>query len=300
MPFLRFTRDTRGYENTYLMHAFRIRGRSQPRVLYWFRTPPGVRVGRSPLDEDAIRTIEESNPELKFDWKRILQARPEPSTVESRHRAEGPRRRQRPSTRAQRAPNPVEQRPRGSGPARPPFDPGSGRPERRRGGQRPPVQPMAARSEAPPVAPLEPSEPVDVMPAEEAVEEQLLHTVAAEEEPGVSRESEPESDLEAEPVPRPTHALDPESHARLRARYAEILARVAERTSDPARQEELRAKAERLDPDSWVTADEVRQGLEHYEQVYDEVRRVLGRRRRRRRGRRRPAPPGTEGPPGGG
>jgi hypothetical protein len=269
MPFLRFTRDTRGYENTYLMHAFRIRGRSQPRVLYWFRTPPGVRVGRSPLDEDAIRTIEESNPELKFDWKRILQARPEQTVVEPRRRAEGPR------------PRP---RQRGAGP---PVDPGSGRPEPRRGEarpQRPLAQPVAAPLETPAA---ELPEPIEVSPVEEVVEEQLLEAESAEE---AEQESEAESEPEPEPVPRPSRTLDPESHARLRARYAEILARISERTSDPARQDELRAQADRLDPDAWVTADEVRQGLEHYEQVYAEIRRVLGRRRRRRRGHKRSSP----------
>lgn len=264
MPYLRFTRDNRGYENTYLMHAFRIRGRAQPRVLYWFRTPPGVRVGRSPLDEDAIRTIEESNPDLKFDWKRILQSRPEQPIVEPRRRTEGPRRRQ---------------RQRGAGP---PVGPGSGRPQPRRGAarpQRPPSQrvaPSLERQVAAPPAPVEPS-PIEEA---EAVEEQLL---------------ESETAAEAEHVL--AHGLDSESRARLRARYAEILARVSERTSDPVRQEELRAKAERLDPDAWVTAAEVRQGLEHYEQVYAEIRRALGRRRRRRRGRRRPGSPGSEGPP---
>jgi len=67
----------------------------------------------------------------------------------------------------------------------------------------------------------------------------------------------------------------------------------------PARQEELRAKADRLDPDAWVTAEEVREGLEHYEQVYSELRRALGRRRRRRRGRRRAKPPNSAPPAAG-
>ena len=65
MPFLRFTRDKRGYETTSLVHAVRHGGRSRQRILYWFRTPPGVKVGRPALDEDAIRWIEEHNPDLK-------------------------------------------------------------------------------------------------------------------------------------------------------------------------------------------------------------------------------------------
>ena len=71
MPFLRFTRDRRGYENTFLLHA--VASRRAPRVLYWYRSAPGVRVGRPALDEDAIRTIEEQHPEVEFDWPQILE-----------------------------------------------------------------------------------------------------------------------------------------------------------------------------------------------------------------------------------
>lgn len=70
MPFLRLTRDRRGFENTFLMHADRPGDR--PRLLYWYRTAPGIVLGRSPLDEDAIRTIEEQHPDIEFDWPAIL------------------------------------------------------------------------------------------------------------------------------------------------------------------------------------------------------------------------------------
>ena len=78
MPFLRFSRDRRGYESTYLCHTFRRGGTSQLRVLYWFRSPPDVKVGRLALDPGAIRAIEESNPDLKFDWSKILKVTPPP------------------------------------------------------------------------------------------------------------------------------------------------------------------------------------------------------------------------------
>ena len=42
-------------------------------MLYWYRSAPGVRVGRAALDEDAIRTIEEQHPEVEFDWPQILE-----------------------------------------------------------------------------------------------------------------------------------------------------------------------------------------------------------------------------------
>jgi hypothetical protein len=72
VPFLRLTRDQRGYENTFLLHVNRPGER--PRILYWYRSAPGVRVGRPALDEDAIRTIEEQHPEIEFDWPQILEA----------------------------------------------------------------------------------------------------------------------------------------------------------------------------------------------------------------------------------
>lgn len=70
MPFLRLTRDRRGIENTFLLHADHAGER--PRVLYWYRTAPGIVLGRPPLDEEAIRTIEDSHPDIDFDWPAIL------------------------------------------------------------------------------------------------------------------------------------------------------------------------------------------------------------------------------------
>jgi hypothetical protein len=70
VPFLRLTRDRRGFENTFLLHADH--PGSKPRLLYWYRTAPGIVLGRPALDEDAIRTIEESHPDIEFDWPAIL------------------------------------------------------------------------------------------------------------------------------------------------------------------------------------------------------------------------------------
>src|SRR5262245_28625642 len=54
------------------MHASGRRGKpSKPRILYWFRTPPGVKVGREPFDEIVRRTIEAQNPGVAFDWKKL-------------------------------------------------------------------------------------------------------------------------------------------------------------------------------------------------------------------------------------
>ncbi len=71
MPFLRVIRDKRGYETTYLMHWFRDGNRQRSRILYAFRTPGGVRVGRDPLEPEILREIESRHPEIAFEWKII-------------------------------------------------------------------------------------------------------------------------------------------------------------------------------------------------------------------------------------
>ena len=71
MPFLRVIRDKRGYETTYLMHWFRDGNRQRTRILYAFRTPGGVRVGRDPLEPAVLREIEAQHPDIAFEWKVI-------------------------------------------------------------------------------------------------------------------------------------------------------------------------------------------------------------------------------------
>jgi len=73
MAFLRFTRDSRGYENFYLVEATtNRRGKTRSRVLYWFRTPPHVKVGRDPFDPGVREVDEQQNPDVEFDWRKIL------------------------------------------------------------------------------------------------------------------------------------------------------------------------------------------------------------------------------------
>lgn len=84
MPFLRVLRDKRGYETTYLMHWFRDGSRQRSKILYVFRTPPGVKVGRDPIDSAIIREIEAQHPDIEFDWRalrenqQVLDTSPEP------------------------------------------------------------------------------------------------------------------------------------------------------------------------------------------------------------------------------
>ena len=96
--------------------------------------------------------------------------------------------------------------------------------------------------------------------------------------------------------------VSPDNVARLRGRYAELMARIAERVSDAARADALRLEAESLNPDAWVTADEVRAGVAAFERQEQHLRNLLGGRRRSRRGgarhRRRQTRGGGEGPAG--
>ena len=74
MPFLRFSRDKRGVESFALVHtATNRRGKSRPRVLYWFRTPPDIKVGRQPFDPAVRRALEVQNPDIAFDWRAIVE-----------------------------------------------------------------------------------------------------------------------------------------------------------------------------------------------------------------------------------
>jgi hypothetical protein len=69
VPFLRVIRDKRGYETTYLMHWYREGNRQHSRILYVFRSPGGVRVGRDALEPEILRQIEAHHPGIAFDWK---------------------------------------------------------------------------------------------------------------------------------------------------------------------------------------------------------------------------------------
>lgn len=95
MPFLRVIRDKRGYETTYLMHLYREGHRQRSRILYVFRSPGGVRVGRGALEPDVLREIEAQYPEIAFDWKDVrehqqhIEMSPEPRRRRPSKREEG-------------------------------------------------------------------------------------------------------------------------------------------------------------------------------------------------------------------
>ena len=59
-------------------------GVPRPRPATWFRTPPGIRVGREPFDEPARRQIEAQSPGISFDWNAIAST-PMPPVPEVEH-----------------------------------------------------------------------------------------------------------------------------------------------------------------------------------------------------------------------
>lgn len=247
MPYLRFSRTRQGYEHTYVLHTFRSEGRSRPRLLYWFRTPPGVRVGRRPLDEEAIRAIEEGNPNLTFDWSRMLKVRPAP--------------RPEPAARGARS------RPAGRG---------------RRGGRTGKDVPAVAApggTAASAAPPIEPAASADQADREEA-------TGAWAEDPPAAEDLDAPDRAEPWRHPVVTLMGD-EMLERLRARYAEMLVRIGEKRLDPAARAAIRAQVEALNPDGWRTVEAAVHGIERFEAEADAVRRLLGRRPpRAQRGRR--------------
>jgi hypothetical protein len=96
VPFLRVIRDKRGYETTYLMHWCRDGARQRSRILYVFRTPGGIRVGREALEADILKQIEAQHPDIEFDWtavfqnQQIIETSPELRRPRKRSSAEAP------------------------------------------------------------------------------------------------------------------------------------------------------------------------------------------------------------------
>ena len=76
------------------MDWYREGARQRSRILYVFRTPGGVRVGRAPLEPEVLRHIQAHHPEIAFDWKAVLETRqvidaaPEPRRPQARRRLE--------------------------------------------------------------------------------------------------------------------------------------------------------------------------------------------------------------------
>ena len=113
MPFLRVIRDKRGYETTYLMHLYRDGQRQRSKILYVFRTPGGVRVGRDPLEPDVLRQIEAQYPDIVFNWalvresQQLIETAAEPRRRRPRREEETPVAASPPSVPAPASPAPA-------------------------------------------------------------------------------------------------------------------------------------------------------------------------------------------------
>lgn len=285
-----------------------------------------MRVGRAPIDETAIRLLEQHNPDVQFDWTRILKAPPaaEPGRRDARDSRDRDQRGRR-EPRAARgrsggtsSSSPGAQSPPRRNPA-PASIPEQGAPDEF-AAERAEAAEYAARAEAAELAAerarwAQPAAGYAGAPADHA-EQALGAEAAAAATAAVGPVTDPveqemmrsgvpdrppscETGVEHEEVIEPFSArpedvgsasyqrLGAEGLVRLRARYAEVMARIAERPLEDEAREELKQRAERLNPDAWVTADEVTAALEQYEVVFDGLRGVVGRHpSRRRRGRR--------------
>src|SRR5688572_32353684 len=56
------------------MHLYREGTRQRSKILYVFRTPGGVRVGRDPLEPDVLRLLEAQYPDIAFNWPAVRES----------------------------------------------------------------------------------------------------------------------------------------------------------------------------------------------------------------------------------
>jgi len=191
-----------------------------------------------PLDEDAIRTIEEQHPDIEFDWPAILAL----SEVMTPEDEVSPRPQQR-EPREQRR----ERRPkRESDPA--------GEPSRQ---PRRDADAAAAREDSDALRPDDASASSDV--------------------PDLEPEAAPDSVFEAPSSSHNSCLVDQlagrEIASRLRGRYAEITMRI--RGADAATRESLMTLAGAMDPDTWDTPEAVLQGVSAADGLFEKLRAAL-------------------------
>jgi hypothetical protein len=133
VPSVKVSRDRRGHHYVSLVQPSTRYG-SPGRILYWFRSPAGLKVGREPFDAEVRRELAGRYPALGFDWA-LLADIPIPPPDE-------PWREQRRAERSARA-RAVERAPQA-----PPdsTDPGDGDPADEQAIPGAPEQPLASAS----------------------------------------------------------------------------------------------------------------------------------------------------------
>jgi hypothetical protein len=257
VPFIRVIRDKRGYETTYLMHWYREGARQRSRILYVFRSPGGVRVGRESLEPEILRDIEANYPDIAFDWKAVLDNK---QIVETAPEIRRPRKRRRSEEEAE----PGAPKPHPSTSAR-----GASSGLEGHSGEGGPT-PDSVESGP------KPHPPTSARGSLSGVE-------------GQSSESGPKPHGGEGGPPRPLipsamQGATPDEQTAFLARWYPIVRdRIPQRTADPARREALLALAERMNPAAWTDADQIVAGLQQAGEALERLSRVFARRRRRPR-----------------
>jgi len=259
VPYLRFSRDKRGYENTYVLHAGGVGGKTRPRMLYWFRTPPNVKVGRLPLDEEAIRAVEAQNPDVTFDWKKMLKVR---STAKV---------------------NSGSSTGRGGATKRPRRSPATGP------GDRQTRKAVGTDSMKTPASINTPNslKALNSLPSTEEPppDPQLLEAEAHLDSAAVLGDGETQVGAESHDEHPVVTLMGHETLVRLRARYAEIQARISEKPDETVDfdRDAFRTRAEALNPDRWTTIEFALTSIERFESDVEAIKAQLGRRPARSR-----------------
>jgi hypothetical protein len=267
VPFLRVIRDKRGYETTYLMHWYREGTRQRSRILYVFRSPGGVRVGRESLEPEILRDIEANYPDIAFDWKAVLDNK---QIVETAPEMRRPRKRRR--SEEEGSAEPGSPKPHPSASARASLSGVEGHSDE--GGRRshPSTSARGALSD------------VEGQGAEGGSKP---HRAEGGPTPHGAEGGRPA-------IPSAIEGATPDEQTAFLARWYPIVRdRIPQRTADPARREALLALAERMNPTAWTDADQIVAGLQQAGEALERLSRVFARRRRRSRRAKSPDRTGT-------
>jgi len=224
-----------------------------------------------------MRLLEQHNPDVSFDWERLLKSgsSASPGSVGSGSGSRDERRRDR---RDQRRPRDSEPRVPAVASAPTPQVPEDRAGSDFRGISSEPAAADAFDGAVPsprfgePDAEPEPGEAEPGTPNPENLKNR-------EPEDAV----EPDEPVPPEPLDERYLRLGADGLRRLRARYADLKGRIAAKPMDEAQRNELTARLERLNPDAWLTDEDVARGIDEYELVFESFRGVVGRPPRRSR-----------------
>lgn len=220
-----------------------------------------------------MRLLEQHNPDVDFDWPRLLKDASADQGAR-RDRDRDPRDRDRRERRDPRG----APRPRGLDTTAAAV---------------PPAPPPAARETEADIADERAAAHAAVVLEQEPAEQEPDESVALSHgEPLAADHAEYVEYAEAAHV-APEESHEPSLHpaaarlgadglARLRARYNQLVVRLADKPMDDELREQLNRQAERLNPDAWLTADEVAAALEQYESVFESLRAHVGNQPRRK------------------